>query len=113
MSEYPGNGQESTKLLCKLENFSNLTKFCRFVRARDGFGINLAEGISDENFKYFGKGLDLGECGLEITGNDDKNKDLWHCFIGVESTGDGAEKRYETYKGIVDAHEKPEKLRSI
>jgi hypothetical protein len=58
--------------------------------------------------------LEFGECGLELQGNEE-DKDLWHCYIGtINNTAVYPDytKENRTFRGIVDGHDQPEKLRS-
>lgn len=108
------------QLLCRVKNFKNILKFCRFERlGDDDFGLNLEDGIGVDNYRYYGQGLSYGECGLQINNMDIIDKIQWRCYVGLMDSVDAmatniAEENKKIYKlsSVLDASDAWNKLNS-
>jgi hypothetical protein len=108
-------------MLCRVKNLKNVMKFCRFERVGDAsFGLNLEDGIALENYRYYGDGLELGDCGLEIKNMNINDKTQWRCFVGLMDSADAMnakvpenEKKIYKQSSVIDASEDWNKLKSI
>lgn len=107
--------------MCRIKNFKNILKFCRFERVGDddGFGLNLEDGIASGNYRYYGEGFGQGECGLEIKNMNRNDKTQWKCFVGLVDYDDAMNakvleesKKFYKHSSVLDASDDWNKLKS-
>ena len=107
------------QLLCRVKNLKNVLKFCRFERlGGDDFGLNLEDGIGVDNYRYHGRGLAYGECGLQINNLNSIDKTQWRCYLGLIDAADAMkaiadeEKKVYKHSTVLDASDAWNKLKS-
>jgi len=68
-------------LSCNLIHSKKMIKVCRFVRVNDGFALHMRNGIGTDGYRYYGKGLSVGECGITVEEPTAADRAVWKCFI--------------------------------
>lgn len=97
-------------LLCKLENSDRMIKVCRFLRLTDNYALNVDDGLGSDQYRFYGKGLMDGECGISIENPQQADKGLWKCFVTTLIII--AEKpKTKSFGHILDVGEAPTSLR--
>lgn len=51
------------------------------MRLADNYALNVDDGLGRDHYRFYGKGLIYGECGITIENPRQEDKVLWKCFI--------------------------------
>lgn len=86
-----------------------MIKACRFLRLTDNYALNVDNGLGSEHFRFYGQGLEDGECGVSIENPQQADKGLWKCFITTLT--DETKPETKSFGHILDVSDSPTSLR--